>query len=40
MIYGNIAVVALGAGMSLVGSEGEWLCSLRQSSPAKVANKW
>ena len=36
-IYGNMAVVALGTGMSLVGSDGERLCSLGQSSPAKVA---
>lgn len=36
-IDGNMAVVALGTGMSLVGSDGERLCSLGQSSPAKVA---
>lgn len=36
-IYGNMAMVALGTGTSLVRSDGERLCSLGQSSPAKVA---
>lgn len=36
-ICGNVAMVALGTGTSLVRSDGERLCSLGQSSPAKVA---
>lgn len=36
-VYGNKAMVALGTGMSLVASDGEQLCSLGQSYPAKEA---